>query len=231
MPYGTANQTSYVINLGEDEVRLKLEKLSTEHYRSFHDILLRTNHGTTQIDHVIISTYGIFVIETKNYNGWIIGTDHEDEWIKYRDGEEHTFHNPIKQNYAHVKALEEKLGQPNSRFVDIVVFAGEATIDVDTTGRVIPVGALLDTIKSYQQVLLSQAEMESLCKKLERNNIRDDVSRQQHIRQVNAKASVNRDRRAQGRCPRCGGTIVHRQRKYGAFVGCHRYPQCNYIEE
>lgn len=44
-------------------------QLDTEEYIVLHDLLLPYKDGTTQIDHVIISPYGIFVIETKNYTG------------------------------------------------------------------------------------------------------------------------------------------------------------------
>ncbi|WP_265088790.1 nuclease-related domain-containing protein [Psychrobacter immobilis] len=48
---------------------LKLEK---ENYHRLNNITLPlANGGSTQIDHVIVSVYGIFVIETKNYKGWI----------------------------------------------------------------------------------------------------------------------------------------------------------------
>ena len=56
---------------GERRVARKLDWLPKE-YTILNDIMLRTQYGTTQIDHVVVSPYGIFVIETKNYKGWII---------------------------------------------------------------------------------------------------------------------------------------------------------------
>jgi len=43
--------------------------LDKEKYHLFKNVTLPTEDGTTQIDHVIVSRYGIFVIETKNMKG------------------------------------------------------------------------------------------------------------------------------------------------------------------
>jgi hypothetical protein len=47
--------------------------LNSKVYRSLNNVTLKTDNGTTQIDHVIVSRFGIFVIEAKNYQGWIFG--------------------------------------------------------------------------------------------------------------------------------------------------------------
>ena len=64
---------------GERRVARKLDWLSKE-YITLNDLLLPTRYGTTQIDHVVVSPYGIFVIETKNYKGWIFGHENSEEW-------------------------------------------------------------------------------------------------------------------------------------------------------
>lgn len=44
--------------------------------------LIEDDLGMTQIDHIYISKFGIFVVETKNYKGWIYGKTHDKEWTK-----------------------------------------------------------------------------------------------------------------------------------------------------
>ena len=51
-------------------------------YRRFHDIIIPSSHGTTQIDHILVSPFGIFVVETKNYKGWIYGSEDQSTWIQ-----------------------------------------------------------------------------------------------------------------------------------------------------
>ena len=53
----------------EKQKRSILSKLPESDYIVRNDILLNTEHGTSQIDHVVVSVYGIFVIETKNIRG------------------------------------------------------------------------------------------------------------------------------------------------------------------
>ena len=63
---------------GEGRVAGRLAKLPQEDYQTVNDIMLPTVDGeTTQIDHVVVSRYGIFVIETKDYNGWIFGGENQ----------------------------------------------------------------------------------------------------------------------------------------------------------
>lgn len=71
--------------------------------------MIKQNGCTHQIDHLIISQFGIFVVEMKNYYGLILGEEHKDKWIQYLGKKKSYFLNPIHQNYGHVKALEELL--------------------------------------------------------------------------------------------------------------------------
>ena len=62
-------------HVGEKKVSAFLSTLPSYEYRSFNDILLATESGTAQINHIVVSRFGIFVIETKNYRGWINGNE------------------------------------------------------------------------------------------------------------------------------------------------------------
>lgn len=62
-------------HVGEKKVSAFLSTLPSCEYKIFNDILLATESGTTQIDHIVVSRFGIFVIETKNYRGWITGNE------------------------------------------------------------------------------------------------------------------------------------------------------------
>lgn len=90
--------------IGERKVFSILKELPDEYY-IWNDIVLQRNGYSVQIDHIVISPYGIFVIETKNYKGWIYGNDDCDKWTKTYYGRKYHFNNPVKQNHSHVKAL------------------------------------------------------------------------------------------------------------------------------
>lgn len=67
---------------GELNVKLRLRMLSSEKYKIINNLFISNNGQTTQIDHVVVSEYGIFVIETKNYKGWIYGGAKSDFWTQ-----------------------------------------------------------------------------------------------------------------------------------------------------
>ena len=76
-----------------------------------------------QIDHVVVSIYGIFVIETKNYSGWIFGDENSQYWAQVIYKTKNRFYNPILQNRGHIKALQGLLQDySHIRYIPIVVF-------------------------------------------------------------------------------------------------------------
>ena len=88
--------------------------LRSSDYVDINDVTIRTRRGTTQIDHVIISRYGVFVVETKNMSGWVFGSENDPFWIKTNRGNKLKFQNPLHQNESHIRALS-KLGQNPAR--------------------------------------------------------------------------------------------------------------------
>src|SRR5437870_2475422 len=69
---------------GERFVAKRLSELGSTNYRVLNDLLLSSNGSlaSTQIDHVVVSNYGIFCIETKAYSGWIFGNARDEYWTQ-----------------------------------------------------------------------------------------------------------------------------------------------------
>ena len=98
-------------HIGELLVRLFAHwQLDKQTYRRLHNVTLNTPDGTTQIDHVFLSPYGIFVLETKNMSGWIFGSEKQAQWTQKLYKRTFKFQNPLRQNYKHTKAIQELLG-------------------------------------------------------------------------------------------------------------------------
>lgn len=95
--------------LGELLIRFVLLFLNKKEYKIIHDVKLFYNGLMSQIDHVVVSKYGIFVIETKNYKGWIFGSENAYEWTQVIFNNKYKLYNPVKQNLGHVKALQANL--------------------------------------------------------------------------------------------------------------------------
>lgn len=129
-PAETANTSSKSLaekkgDVGEQIVKVAvLSKLDAAQYRHFSNLIIPASNGTTQIDNIVVSPFGVFVIEAKYFQGWIFGGAKQEKWTHTLSRfEKYAFANPIRQNYGHIKALARLLRQPESRFHSVIVFA------------------------------------------------------------------------------------------------------------
>lgn len=146
--------------LGENLLEVYLKKhLDPADYTVLHDVMLPLEDGTTtQIDHLVVSRWGIFVVETKTYRGWIFGDAKSPVWTVTHGRRPFKFQNPLRQNFLHVKALARCLGFPETVFHSIVAFSGEATFKTDLSPDVTRFGNLPDLIRSRSTVVRIPAE-------------------------------------------------------------------------
>lgn len=170
--YSRFNQALIKGRWGEKRISSKLFSLSNE-YHLFNNVYIEVEGRSVQIDHVIISQYGVFVIETKNFTGWIFGTDQAEYWTKNVYGTKFQFRNPLKQNYSHMKSLQTLLDIPVYKFIPIVVFLNGATLKCHTSGNVIYSHQLKKTILSCQTPLFPELEVQMLINKLHSANVMD----------------------------------------------------------
>lgn len=145
-------------NTGESLVRHALKEYCyNKEAHLLNNITIRTEEGsTTQIDHILISTKGIFVIETKHYKGWIFGHPNHKEWTQITYKNRYTFQNPLFQNYKHVKEVQKILEFVDPQFIyNIVVFTGESTFKMPKINNVCNREELIPLIDKYAEGALS----------------------------------------------------------------------------
>lgn len=226
---------------GEKRVARKLDWLPKE-YITLNDILLPTNYGTTQIDHIVISPYGIFVIETKNYKGWIFGHENSEEWKQSLLGkkrfwgwssEQHKLRNPIRQNAAHARAVKAILKEMGDfTIIPIVVFSNSAELKITTPNHIVINWCnLRSAIKSYRYQCISQEDVQRIVNKISSANIITEGSREAHVNNIKEAQYKKYNAIANGICPKCGSKLVERKGKYGKFLGCSNYPQCKFTQK
>lgn len=223
----------------------------------FNCYLPKRNGESTEVDLILLHESGIYVFESKNYSGWIFGTETQPYWTQSlpgRYGQAHKvkFFNPILQNQAHLKWLGEYLGIDSHFFYSCIVFGDECTLkDITlTSGRhyVTNRSNLFAAISSHIQLSitkLSPEQIDSLYAKLFPLTQVDAEQRAQHIKEVKeiqhkqevaAQAPVASAQGSQdGICPLCGGRLVLRTATRGAnagnkFWGCSNFPKCRYIK-
>lgn len=210
--------------IGEKIIAIVLKRLDKTRYKVLNDVMVETENGTSQIDHVIVSNYGVFVIETKNYKGWIFGDDDSRFWTQVIYKRKEKFYNPVRQNQGHVNALKNVLGDyPDMMYIPIVVFSINSELKINTDNHVVYSVRLLRTIRKYSQAVIDDTVRDDVFQRLSGLNIRDRAARAKHVKDIKAFTQP------ESICPRCGRKLVVRQGKNGQFKGCSGYPKCRFI--
>jgi hypothetical protein len=200
---------------------------SAPHYHHFRNIILPTSRGSSEVDRLIVSPFGLFVIENKNRSGWIFGEESARNWTAVNFKKKYQFQNPLHQNFGHVKALEELLGIDASKMHSAVVFRGRFKFKT-----LVPNNVFLHSCASWvggkTQVVLDDAEVDRVLAVLESRATSGFFAARAHA------ASVKSKYRSTTICPKCGGELVQRIAKRGPmpgsrFLGCSNYPACKYV--
>ena len=225
------NMTQVVGFAGEYWVQKELNRLPGE-YLFLSDVMLEIDGKTTQIDHIVFSKYGIFVIETKQRNTYITGNEHDKYWIVKAGRKKHYMYNPIHQNYGHKKAIEQILGLEDKQVIDIVCVSGQANLRIKSN-KVVRVERIVDRILFEKEEKIE--DYVSMAHRINAMNIVDKKYRKQHIEDIKENINNNteelRKEVVMNRCPRCGNELVIRKGKTGEFVGCLSFPKCRYTKE
>lgn len=216
---------------GEERIRRVLSRLPREEYTVLSDVLLPTNSGTTQIDHVVVSLYGIFIIEVKNFQGQIYGRKDSEEWKKYINGKEYPFLNPLLQNKTHVKAVARVTGTDTANIFPLTVFSGTAVLKIEDCEQVIYEYSLLQTIKMHNARVFTPEQAKYYARLIDDAIEENNETARAHLQYVKEVVSQKDREVSMGYCPRCNGILVRRKGKYGDFYGCSNYPDCKYTRK
>lgn len=211
-------------------------RLNKQIYTLFKNVTLPTEDGTTQIDHVIVSRYGVFVIETKNMKGWIFGSPQQKIWTQkiYR----HTtkFQNPLHQNYKHTHTLQAALELDADKVFSVVVFVGDSTFKTTMPENVVYAGGYIRFIKSKVEPLLSDHDVLAICNKIKAGRLKPSIKTHiDHVKHIKAIVA-EKQKQDENSCLKCGKPMVLRTVRSGVnqgqqFFGCSGYPKCRTIKE
>ncbi len=177
---------------GEGFVDKKLFKeLDPEKYIILHNLLLptKTESLTTQIDHLVISTFGIFCIETKSYGGWIFGRANDKYWTQTFYNNKTRFYNPLRQNYAHIKAIEALINPllPNIQVHSFIIFPEAEKLNITGTEVVGYTRDIIEKIKGYNREAISKEDLDKILAIIIENNITDKKELENHNKRVSGK--------------------------------------------
>jgi hypothetical protein len=147
-------------------------KLNRQVYHLINNVTLPTEDGTTQIDHIIVSVYGVFVIETKNLRGWIFGRPNQKNWTLQHYKKRYKFQNPLHQNHKHIRVLQSISNLEDKQMHSLVVFVGDSEFKTSMPDNVIYGGRFVQFIQSQKTKLLSPKQVLETSQAIEAHRLR-----------------------------------------------------------
>ncbi|MGF1736798.1 NERD domain-containing protein [Photobacterium satsumensis] len=214
---------------GEKKTTLNMwMSLDNSDYHRFHNLFVPTFNGTAQIDHLIISQYGIFIVETKNLKGWIFGNESSKQWTQSLYGKKYRFQNPLHQTYRQKKALSNYFNIDESLIQTVIYFSGDCSLKTVMPINIMDRG-LGRYIKSFRRELLSTTQKKQLIGLLHSHVSTCTVTNREHVKSLRERHSSSTS------CPRCGSSLVERVARNGpnagrTFLGCQSFPKCRFIK-
>lgn len=197
-------------------------------YSRCHDVIIPSRNGTTQIDHLLMSRYGLFIVETKNMKGWIFGAEDQAKWTQVLYRQKHSFQNPLRQTFRQKKVLSEFLSI-DERFIHTVVyFVGDCRFRTKLPSNVLRSG-LASYVKKFQSQVLTPEDLSDIRRQLTDLADNAPASKKEHL------ASLRERHSSDVVCPKCGSKLVERAARNGPsagskFLGCSSYPKCRFTK-
>ncbi|HCE1510485.1 TPA: NERD domain-containing protein [Vibrio parahaemolyticus] len=181
---------------GEYLVNKLLSQLPSPDYTLVKNVTLPTEDGATQIDHIVVSKFGVFIVETKNMRGWIYGSKRQRQWTQKIYRHTSKFQNPLHQNHKHIKTLESLLGIDSSKLHSVIVFIGDNTFKTDMPDNVTYARGCLNYIQLFSQPVFSETEYNQIIEamneiKLKRGVV-TDLKHRRHVKELVAAKEKGR---------------------------------------
>lgn len=183
---------------GEFKIETRIKGFSPNHYFVRNCYVPKGDGTTTEIDTVMIHETGIYVFESKNYGGYIFGSENNRNWTvtyiaSHGQVEKHRFYNPIMQNRSHMNALKKYLAVDVPMF-SYVVFSEKCTFKDVTYNKndvtVCKCDVLSGTLGrdiNYRPNVLSKEQMRFLFMRIEPLANKSAIEKINHIRSVNER--------------------------------------------
>jgi len=168
--------------------RVVLSNFAPPDYHLMNHITLRVNDGTTQVDHVLVSKFGVFVIETKDYKGWLFANENQEKWTQVLFYWKFRFQNPKIQNRRHVWAVQRLLDfLPPDAIKSAVVFTGDAAFKTDIPRGVFRIPEFIGYVRGHTDEVMSLNRVQFCVGRLETERLavtrETDVEHIQSLRQ------------------------------------------------
>lgn len=182
---------------GEYLISRMIDKYALKSHMQLVNVYLPKRNSTemTELDLIYIDRTGVYVIESKNYSGWIFGNEAQKNWTQTMPNKKKfKFYNPIRQNATHIRALQYFLRLPNEAFHSVIVFSERCQLKaIEVTSQNVHVLKREDLKRFIQKQnqtakqIFTQGEIETIHKKLLPQMQVSETIKKQHIQTIQKK--------------------------------------------
>jgi hypothetical protein len=179
-------------SMGEAILANTISTQFTRPHVLLNNITIPTEGATTQVDHILVADTGIFIIETKHYQGWIYGGPDQSQWTQVIYKKKSRFQNPVRQNYGHLKTIQSLFTLPDDHFIPVVVFTGQAEFKTELGPSVLQLNQLMPFLNQSRPMLLDERKMAYVVGRLEmKRSPRSIETDEYHINYVRSRIARN----------------------------------------
>ncbi len=158
--------------------------LDHEKYYIFNNVTIPSQYnGSSQIDHIVVSRLGIFVIETKDYKGWIFGSTEQEKWTQSLPrNNKFPIPNPLRQNWGHIQSLKGIFPTVSEdKFINVVVFTEGSEFKTPMPDNVVNIDGLVPYITKFQNPIIPEEMIYTIVGKLTFRNHTNHISASEHL--------------------------------------------------
>lgn len=214
--------------IGEAVVALLLKEFSKKHNgKVINDVIIVDEENkSSQIDHILLHTSGIYVIETKNFSGRIYGKETDKTWTQVlaKGKVKNKFYSPVLQNQKHVERMQSVLCISTFMESCIVLIKGN-TKYIDSPNTFSPLALRKHILLKINEDIIPLEQVEYIYDKINNFKINPTKTIEEHVNAIKEfKNSLI--------CPFCNGELIKRQSKNGKkFYGCSNFPKCKFTKQ
>ncbi len=209
--------------------------LSEDDYHRISNISITSEDDLIQIDQIIVSRYGIFVVEINKVQGWIFGNAHQQTWTQQTEKNTQQFPNPLQHNYKQCKALESALALDPGKLFSVIVFVGDSKFKTEMPENITDERGYMLYIKSKGTILLTETAVKQVIRQLADGGLKSSIkSQRKSVRELMVTKQERPESAPVKACPKCGRKmILHTAEKASEaghqFWGCSDFSKCGSV--
>ena len=139
------------------------------------DVKLSNDAGVTKVDYILVSQYGVFVIEKNNIKGRIFGSLNQKKWTRKIENNSNKFINPTLQSDKNTQIIGDYLSVSSKYIYSVILFVGDSTFKTKMPENVTYVGGLIKYIRSKEREIFTKKEMITILNKFENCKFNKEV--------------------------------------------------------